>query len=108
MFTDNAASADDESLRNTRVQNHKDIVRSNISPSLAASSKCRFVLVLANKADLWESDDRKSQRMANLTAEVRNILIDSLPGKSIAVTEKHSNLRSEDVSRALRTVEEKL
>ena len=108
VFLDNSAASDDETLRNARVQKHKDIVVSNISPSLAAAPKCRFVLVLANKADLWENDERKSQRMAGLAAEIRGILSEMLPGKAIGIIEKHSNLRSEDVTRALRLVEGQL
>lgn len=104
VFIDNSDGSEDTSLRARRAQTHKEIARSNINPSLESSTKCRYVVVVANKSDLWEGEAAKAQRMAALADEVRTEIAAAVPGKIVETVARHSNTRAEDVSALIRRI----
>lgn len=108
VFLDNSSRSGDELIASNRMKMHREIVASNITPSLEVAEKCKYVLVLVNKADLWGGNSKSCLKMSRFANEIRDQLSSAIPGKIIEILDNHSNLNGSAVSAVLRRVGEKI
>ena len=104
FFIDHAETHDTPIIDERRLDAHRHLAEQLILAADGQGVVVDKIVIVANKADIWQSDVTVAARMSEIVREIRDKFLESPNYRIVSVQERHSNESTYDIAKLLQEV----